>query len=425
MSNNIAIKVDGVSKYYRLGQINTGTLFRDIQSYMAVKRGKEDPNGKIGNSVYSLDGSGFYALRDISFEIEKGDRVGIIGRNGAGKSTLLKIISQITRPSSGMIGINGRVASLLEVGTGFNPEMTGRENIYLNGAILGMKRYEINEKMKEIIDFSEIGEHIDTPVKRYSSGMYVRLAFAVAANLESEVLIADEVLAVGDAQFQKKALGKMEDVSKHQGRTVIFVSHQMNAVKALCKSGIVLSQGESIYRGDINSAVSFYQSSLFSREEDGELAEFNNEFFDLLEFEIVNEDGKVVDGIVGNDEQIFVYIKFDVKKVHSGFCLGYSLYDKEGNIIYWSYPNDNFDAYNAPHLGENVIVGEIPTHFVNEDEYYVYLQGGIHFQEWLIDPGIKAPRRALKIQGGLSKSPFWSIRRPGICAPILKWKVIK
>ncbi|HBB43183.1 MAG TPA: ABC transporter ATP-binding protein [Treponema sp.] len=260
MSNDIAIRVENVSKYYRLGVINNGTLFRDIQSWIARKRGKEDPHAKIG-SKYDPTLEGFWALKDLNFEIKKGDRVGIIGHNGAGKSTLLKILSGITTPTEGNIKINGRISSLLEVGTGFHPEMTGRENIYLNGAILGMKKSEINKKIDEIIEFSGIKEHIDTPVKRYSSGMYVRLAFAVAAHLDSDILIADEVLAVGDAAFQKKALGKMNELSSGEGRTVLFVSHNMAQVKNLCNKGIVLEKGRVVKSGEIEEAISFYLSN--------------------------------------------------------------------------------------------------------------------------------------------------------------------
>ena len=254
---DVAIKIENLSKYYRLGQINNGTLYKDIQSWIALKCGKDDPNSKLFDSH---DGSkdGFWALKDLSFEIKKGDRVGIIGRNGAGKSTLLKIISEITTPTTGDIYIKGKIASLLEVGTGFNPEMTGRENIYLNGAILGMTKKEIASKIDKIIEFSEIEKYIDTPVKRYSSGMYVRLAFAVAAYLDSDILIADEVLAVGDASFQKKALGKMNELSSGAGRTVLFVSHNLSAVRQLCNKGIVLDKGEVLFNGDIEDAITTY-----------------------------------------------------------------------------------------------------------------------------------------------------------------------
>ena len=258
--SNIAIKAENISKYYRLGQINNGTLYADIQSWFARKFGKEDPHAKIGFDSAQCDKDGFWALKDIDFEIKQGDRVGIIGRNGAGKSTLLKVISEITTPTTGNIYIKGRVASLLEVGTGFHPEMTGRENIYMNGAILGMKKAEITRHLDEIIDFAEIEKYIETPVKRYSSGMYVRLAFAVAAHLQSEILIADEVLAVGDAAFQKKALGKMNELSSGEGRTVLFVSHNMAQVKNLCNKGIVLEKGLIMKIDKIDECIQSYLS---------------------------------------------------------------------------------------------------------------------------------------------------------------------
>jgi lipopolysaccharide transport system ATP-binding protein len=237
MGKNIAIKVENLSKAYQLGQIGTGTISRDLERFWTTKiRGKEDPFLKIGQTndrTVKGESDIVWSLKDINFEIEQGDAVGIIGRNGAGKSTLLKLLSRVTAPTTGNIKVRGRIASLLEVGTGFHPELTGRENIYLNGAILGMRRKEITRKFDEIVDFSGVERYIDTPVKRYSSGMYVRLAFAVAAHLESEILIVDEVLAVGDAEFQKKCLGKMGDVSKGEGRTVLFVSHNLAAVQNL------------------------------------------------------------------------------------------------------------------------------------------------------------------------------------------------
>ena len=257
----LAIKAENISKQYRLGEVGTGTISHDLNRYWSKFRGKEDPYLKIGeaNDRASKGTSDYvWSLRDINFEVEQGDAVGIIGRNGAGKSTLLKLLSKVTKPTTGGFKVNGRIASLLEVGTGFNPEMTGRENIYLNGAILGMRRHEITRKFDEIVYFSGVQRYIDTPVKRYSSGMYVRLAFAVAAHLESEILIVDEVLAVGDAEFQKKCIGKMGDISKGEGRTVLFVSHNMAAVKSLCKNGIVLNKGIIEHTGEINSCVSLY-----------------------------------------------------------------------------------------------------------------------------------------------------------------------
>ncbi|UBB89226.1 ATP-binding cassette domain-containing protein [Candidatus Kaistella beijingensis] len=258
----LALKAENISKQYRLGQVGTGTLSHDLNRLWAQIRGKEDPYLRIGetNDRTSKGESEYvWSLRDINFEVEQGDAVGIIGRNGAGKSTLLKLLSKVTKPTTGKIYSNGRIASLLEVGTGFHPEMTGRENIYLNGAILGMTRKEINRKFDEIVDFSGVERYIDTPVKRYSSGMYVRLAFAVAAHLESEILIVDEVLAVGDAEFQKKCLGKMGDVSKGEGRTVLFVSHNMAAVNNLCKSGILLDKGLLLKNGNIEEVSYAYK----------------------------------------------------------------------------------------------------------------------------------------------------------------------
>ena len=258
----VVLKAEDISKQYRLGLVGTGTVKDDMKRWWYKLRGMEDPFLKIGEANdRSTKGESDYvwSLRDINFEINQGDSVGIIGRNGAGKSTLLKILSQVTQPTTGKIYTKGRIASLLEVGTGFHPEMTGRENIYLNGAILGMRKKEITRKLDEIIDFSGVERYIDTPVKRYSSGMYVRLAFAVAAHLESEILIVDEVLAVGDAEFQKKCLGKMGDVSKGEGRTVLFVSHNMAAVKSLCTKGIVLENGLIKVIGNTDYALSVHQ----------------------------------------------------------------------------------------------------------------------------------------------------------------------
>ncbi|MDN5288993.1 MAG: hypothetical protein JWR38_5267 [Mucilaginibacter sp.] len=256
-----AIKIESLSKAYQLGDFGTGTLSRDMERYWARFRGRDDPFLKIGEINDRTGNSDMvWSLKDLSLEIEQGDAVGIIGRNGAGKSTLLKILSRVTAPTRGAVKIKGRIASLLEVGTGFHPELTGRENIFLNGAILGMRKAEIKKKFDEIVNFAGIERYIDTPVKRYSSGMYVRLAFAVAAHLESEILIIDEVLAVGDAEFQKKCLGKMNAISKGEGRTVLFVSHNMAATETLCKKGIVLNDGRLHDEGPMSQCISSYLS---------------------------------------------------------------------------------------------------------------------------------------------------------------------
>ncbi len=261
MSSSIAIKVENLSKMYRLGQVGTGTLSHDLKRWWALTRGKEDPYLKIGQvNKRSEKGDSQYtwALKDISFQVNQGDVLGIVGSNGAGKSTLLKLLSRVTSPTEGRVKVKGRIASLLEVGTGFHPEMTGRENIYMNGAILGMSRHEIKRKFDDIVEFAGIAKYTETPVKRYSSGMYVRLAFAVAAHLESEILIVDEVLAVGDMEFQKKCLSKMNDISHNDGRTVLFVSHNLPSVQALCNRAISLEFGQKRMEGDTADVIADY-----------------------------------------------------------------------------------------------------------------------------------------------------------------------
>lgn len=298
--SNLAIKLENISKLYRLGQVGTGTLQQDIKRWWWKMRGKGDPFAKIGevNDRASKGSSDYvWALKDVNFEVEKGEVLGIIGKNGAGKSTLLKILSKTTSPTSGSIKINGRIASLLEVGTGFHPELTGRENIYLNGAILGMTKREIRSKFDEIVDFSGVERYIDTPVKRYSSGMYVRLAFAVAAHLEPEILIVDEVLAVGDAEFQKKCLGKMKDVSVNDGRTVLFVSHNMAAIKSLCNEGIVMEHGTIAYKGGALESVFYYQKDQNSENEyifEENSVVIGNNNIKILEFKVEPKLGNIL-----------------------------------------------------------------------------------------------------------------------------------
>ena len=257
MEREAVIQIDGLKKQYKLGQIGGGTLQGDLQSWWARVRGKEDPNTKIGSDQRS-NGKTFMALTGIALSVYKGEALGIIGHNGAGKSTLLKLLSRVTAPTEGEIRMKGRVASMLEVGTGFNGEMTGRENIYMNGAILGMTKAEVDAKIEQIIDFSECREFIDTPVKRYSSGMYVKLAFSVAAHLDAEIMIMDEVLAVGDMKFQQKCLGRMGDAANEEGRTVLYVSHNMNTIRQLCTRCVVLDQGRVIFNGDVEEAIQIY-----------------------------------------------------------------------------------------------------------------------------------------------------------------------
>lgn len=266
MAKDLAIRVEELSKMYRLGEISTGTIHQDFQRWLARVRGQDDPYLEIGAGYEQTKGFS-WALNDVSFDLQKGEILGVIGKNGAGKSTLLKILSKITRPTKGHVYLDGRVASLLEIGTGFHPEMTGRENVYMNGAILGMKRQEIKDKFDEIVEFSGIGKYIDTPVKRYSSGMYMRLGFSVTAFLEPEILIIDEVLAVGDIEFQSKCLGRINEVSKNDGRTVLFVSHNMDAIRNLCTQSILLDKGKLIKAGNTEEVLKIYSETAIKEKE--------------------------------------------------------------------------------------------------------------------------------------------------------------
>lgn len=296
----LVLKVDNVKKKYRLGVIGGGTLQGDIQSWWARIRGKEDPNSKIGDDPIAKNGS-FMALKGISFEVKKGERLGIIGGNGAGKSTTLKILSRVTAPTEGSVYIRGRISSMLEVGTGFHPELTGRENIYLNGAILGMSTEEVDRKIEDIIEFSECRQFIDTPVKRYSSGMYVKLAFSVAAHLDSEILIMDEVLAVGDMKFQQKCLKKMREVAENEGRTVLYVSHNMNTIRQLCDRCIVLEKGNVIFNGDVEEAIEIYlgnktnSESFIELSEEKRDSEFSEHLVTMQSLEVLDNSTSVYD----------------------------------------------------------------------------------------------------------------------------------
>ncbi len=389
--SDIAVKAENISKYYRLGQINNGTLYADIQSWFARKFGKEDPHAKIGFDSSQSDKEGFWALKDINFEIKQGDRVGIIGRNGAGKSTLLKVISEITKPTTGDLYIKGRVASLLEVGTGFHPEMTGRENIYMNGSILGMKKAEITRHLDEIIAFSELEKYIDTPVKRYSSGMYVRLAFAVAAHLDSEILIADEVLAVGDAAFQKKALGKMNELSTGQGRTVLFVSHNMAQVKSLCNKGMVLDKGLISYNGNIDEAKDYYIGNTL---EDKKIIDYKKEHSStfILSSISINDSENTEQLIPFNTDRLIVKIQGTSQKNQNadlmmvfknleGVPLAcFSIGHFKGETI--NIPKGNFDiSYEIQlprYMGQGQIIADIYIHHPGT-EGLVDLENSVRF----------------------------------------------
>jgi len=372
--SRVVIKAEDISKQYRLGLVGTGTVRDDLKRWWHQVQGKEDPFLKIveANDRTTKGESDYvWSLQDINFEINQGDSVGIIGRNGAGKSTLLKILSQVTQPTTGRIYTKGRIASLLEVGTGFHPEMTGRENIYLNGAILGMRKHEITRKLDEIIAFSGVERYIDTPVKRYSSGMYVRLAFAVAAHLESEILIVDEVLAVGDADFQKKCLGKMNDVSKGEGRTILFVSHNMAAVKSLCTKGIVLEHGLLTYSGLSEQAVSYYlkdggsvTSNIYTFDKI-----FDTSIFKLNSISVKNINRKLEDTILEN-ETITLLTDIDFKTEISRYSITYHLNNELGEAMFSIY---DADSKSNIQLGNNKLCFEIPPYFLQSGNYALSL----------------------------------------------------
>ena len=361
--SNTAIEFEHVSKQYRLGLVSTKTLSHDIRRFWITNvLGKEDPYLKIGetNDRASKGNSDYvWALRDIDFKVEQGDVVGIIGKNGAGKSTLLKLLSRVTGPTTGTIRAHGRIGSLLEVGTGFHGEMTGRENIYMNGAILGMTKQEIAAKLDEIVAFSGCERYIDTPVKRYSSGMMVRLGFAVAAHLDPEILVVDEVLAVGDAEFQKKAIGKMKDVSQGEGRTVLFVSHNMASVKALCKSGVLLNMGEVYKIGEISDIISEYQRlsvDLTNKQLILRTDRRGTGAARLINVVIQNGEGKQVDSIgVGDPFRVQISVKNfswrDTDEIQE-ICIG----------VNDEYGQRNF-VMNNIFIGQNVVIGKDVTQF--------------------------------------------------------------
>jgi lipopolysaccharide transport system ATP-binding protein len=415
----LAIKVENLSKQYRLGQIGTGTLSHDLNRFWASIRGKEDPYAQVGSAndrTQKAVSDYVWALKDINFEIEQGDAVGIIGRNGAGKSTLLKILSRTTLPTTGSVKMKGRIASLLEVGTGFHPEMTGRENIYQNGAILGMTRHEIKSKFDEIVDFSGCEAYIDTPVKRYSSGMYVRLAFAVAAHLESEILIVDEVLAVGDAEFQKKCLGKMNDVAKGEGRTVLFVSHNMAAVKSLCNKGVLLENGRIKTIGSVDDAITRYFKS------DNHLANFinykethQNEWFKLNEIQIYS---KSDDSKVDLDEYDELILKTNIDVLKENEHIKYTY------VIKSSFSEPLFTFTHKDIIlekGNNIILCHLPKGFLNIGEYYIDLYIIYKSKDTLYNSN---DIFSFKIVEGNRPIGSWMGREPGFIKPNFEWKKI-
>jgi lipopolysaccharide transport system ATP-binding protein len=429
--SDVVIRVENLCKEYRLGTISHGTLYRDIQSGWAKLRGTEDPNARIGSvnrEQLNNTNDRFCALKDVSFDVRQGEIVGIIGRNGAGKSTLLKIISRVTAPTSGTIKIKGRVASLLEVGTGFHPELTGRENIFLNGAILGMHKGEIEQKFDEIVKFAEIDQFIDTPVKRYSSGMYVRLAFAVAAHLEPEILVVDEVLAVGDAQFQKKCMGKMDWISKGEGKTILFVSHNMSMISSLCGTGILLDNGGIRSQGPIEDVITAYLNS--NQIGNGEI------FFKdrlpgdkkavLHSARIVGVDGSPTVNVKINEP---FYIEMEYELFEDGMHVGPNLHIKDmyGQYVFATGDSKlDFTSSLKTKAKRYVSRCNIPGNLFNAGTFYVGVAltsiNPLHvhfFEQDLLFVTIHDP-----MEGVLTRGEGYSGPMPGPVRPLLEWELI-
>ncbi|WP_110954073.1 ABC transporter ATP-binding protein [Anaerosinus massiliensis] len=425
MSDTV-IKVENLSKHYNLGTIGSETLYRDLQSWWARLRGKEDPNTQLGawDAAQMDQANSFWALKDVSFEVKQGDVVGIIGRNGAGKSTLLKILSRVTGPTSGNIKIKGRVASLLEVGTGFHPELTGRENVYLNGTILGMRKVEIDKKFAEIVAFAEIEKFIDTPVKRYSSGMYVRLAFAVAAHLDPEILIVDEVLAVGDANFQKKCLGKMGEVSK-EGRTVLFVSHNMQAVKRLCNKGLFLERGKKIGEGNTENIIKVYLQGDKIERYNLEKAIKNlppDPVFKLKAVQLKQND-YVVQNNIENGSSLEIIIEYSVLQKVKGFRIYFDILDREEDLIFRSFHDERIKNFSDMEKGDYISTVIIPANILGPINYNLKIYATIFNVRSCASDGIAIPLEVT--QTGIYNEAYAADTFRGKLGLALEWNTKK
>lgn len=424
--SDLAIRVQGLGKRYRIAHAATRSRYKTLQEDLLALPGRLWSAARSSGARQET----FWALKDIAFEVKQGEVLGIIGRNGAGKSTLLKILANITEPTTGRAEIYGRVGSLLEVGTGFHQELTGRENIYLSGAILGMTHREVQRKFDEIVAFAGVEKFIDTPAKHYSSGMYMRLAFAVAAHLEPEILLVDEVLAVGDAEFQKKCLGKMGEVAR-AGRTVLFVSHNLNAISQLCQAGLLLESGRlRALDVDVRSIVKQY---LMGEEPTANVAEwinsgteFQNPWFTPIRLLIADERGGRQSMPVSNNDECFVQIEGEISQLDPALTVGYAIYSEDGTLLYWSYQTDMSEKqWPKLGLGHCMLRSRLPSRLFNEGSYRVELIGSLHFRKWLMEPGISAPQVLLVIRGGLSDSPYWMAKRPGVLGPVITWSLLE
>ncbi len=429
----IAIKIENLSKAYQLGQIGTGTISRDIERWWASARGKEDPFLKIGevnDRTTKSESNIVWSLKDINFEIQQGDAVGIIGRNGAGKSTLLKLLSRVTSPTTGTIKAKGRIASLLEVGTGFHPELTGKENIYLNGAILGMRKKEIDRKLDQIIDFSGVEKYVDTPVKRYSSGMYVRLAFAVAAHLDSEILIVDEVLAVGDAEFQKKCLGKMGEVSKGEGRTVLFVSHNMQSVKALCPKSILLNQGRLAMAANTEKVIDSYLSinGEICTEKKWDIShQPGNDMVKLLKVWVHYDIGETPkNGNFDITKDIGISFEYEVLKEGQIFTHGINVYNNDEINVFDSHDVNSSIKNQKRELGLYQATVWIPGNIISEGKLSINIAlfKPSPLEIFLLAEKVLTINIIDEIRGDSARGDY-ALNFPGIIRPLLKWSAKK
>jgi lipopolysaccharide transport system ATP-binding protein len=422
--NDIAIDVKGISKKYAISVGYEPDNLREklveiVRFPIHILKGTHKTKKKI-----------FWALKNISFQVKRGEVVGIIGKNGAGKSTLLKIISRITEPTDGTITMRGRVASMLEVGTGFNPELTGRENIYLNGSILGMTRKEIGTKVDEIIDFSGVRKFIDTPVKRYSSGMFVRLAFAVAAHLDADILLIDEVLAVGDQEFQKKSLAKINSLTTTQNKTVIFVSHSMPSILKLCNRCVYISEGKiSMVTDNVKKVVEIYSGSDIANEVNFEwkgTASKSNDYFTASRFYITTDKGRP-ESIYSYNDQIKVHITGRIHKLHKVLQIGFAAFSAKTNeLLFWnSFTDAPESEWPTIHKGNIHLSTLMPAKYLNEGSYRLELIAGLNKIEWFYQPENNAPKIYFQISGGLPIKSLWNSYKPGYFAPLTKWIVEK
>ncbi len=419
------IEVQNLSKLYQLGVIGPTSLRETVGRWLG-KHPAEKPKPPPGSEHRAgPDANTFWALKDVSFELKPGEAVGVIGRNGAGKSTLLKILSRITEPTKGRAILRGRVVSLLEVGTGFHPELTGRENIFLNGVILGMKRAEIARKFDEIVDFSEIGSFIDTPVKRYSSGMYVRLAFAVAAHLEPEILIVDEVLAVGDAMFQQKCLGKMGEVTSRQGHTVVFVSHNMSAIRGLCERALLIHDGQLAMQGTPSDVISHYLSSGMPKDDTsrGEIAWTGddapgNDEIRLRRIRMLDPLRDEAQTVFEADKPIRVEIHYEVKKRVRGNRFHLLLQTQEGELAFAATDHLFQDEQQSP--GRYVTACTIPGRLLNRRAYVIAVGCGIPGERWILPD---SEYLSFNVSGAGNQSSHFPEKWPGTLCPAIEWTV--